>query len=223
MPKLNTSLHLDMYQNGKNRRSFWKRLKKAYEILIKKDHLYGLEWGDPENVPHLAYVKEHFILPYISKEANVLEIGPGGGRWTRYMLASKLLVVIDYHQELLDELKLNFNGKNMIFVKNNGDDFPNIKENSIDFLFSFGTFVHLDIEIIDRYLKNMYRIIKNSSNVVIQYSDKNKPLAILNEGFSDNNPTIMRNMVQDNGYIILEEDIGSLPHSSIIRFTKTPS
>jgi hypothetical protein len=38
--------------------------------------------------------------------------------------------------------------------------------------------------------------------------------------FSENSPEIMRVLVKNAGYKILEEDITSLWHSSVIRFTK---
>jgi cyclopropane fatty-acyl-phospholipid synthase-like methyltransferase len=107
----------------------------------------------------------------------------------------------------------------MQFIKNNGTDFPGIKEKSVDYLFSFGAFVHLDIPIIQAYLANMKQILKPGANVVIQYSDKTKILAQLNDGFSDNTPAKMRKMVSDAGYTICEEDLTSTCDSSVIRFT----
>lgn len=218
MPKLDTTLHLGMYRTGMKRRTLPARIKQALKVLFVKDNVYGLEWGDPETSPPLALVRDHFLLPYVTQETTALEIGPGGGRWTRYMLGVKRLYAVDFHQELLNELKSNFNPKNLTFVKNNGNDFPGIPNGSIDFIFSFGTFVHLDVEIIDRYLQNMKALLKPSTNVVIQYSDKSKPLGNSNKGFSENDPDTMRRLVSSHGYSIYEEDIKTLWHSSVIRF-----
>jgi ubiquinone/menaquinone biosynthesis C-methylase UbiE len=164
------------------------------------------------------YVRDHFVLPYISPEKIVVEIGPGGGRWTRYLLTAAQVYAVDYHQELLDELKANCDASNINYLKNNGDDFPGIPAGTIDFLFSFGTFVHLDADIIDSYLRQMKRILKPDSTVVIQYSDKTKPLGRIDKGFSENDPEKMRGLVLGHGYTIVEEDLETLPHSSIIRF-----
>jgi ubiquinone/menaquinone biosynthesis C-methylase UbiE len=183
-----------------------------------KKNLYGLQWGDPEKGPVLKYVKDHFLMPYVLSDNTILEIGPGGGRWTRYMLHAKQIYAVDYHQELLNELKLNFSVSNINYIKNNGNDFPSIQDKSIDFLFSFGTFVHLDFPIIDSYLQNMKRILKHDSIVVIQYSDKTKPAAKSNPSFSENDPDKMRKLVLSHGYSIHEEDLTTLSHSSIVRF-----
>ena len=202
MPKLDTTLHLGMYCAGMKRRTLPARIKQALKVLFAKGNVYGLEWGDPETSPPLALVRDHFLLPYVTQETTALEIGPGGGRWTRYMLGVKRLYAVDFHQELLNELKSNFSPKNLTFVKNNGNDFPGIPNGSIDFIFSFGTFVHLDVEIIDRYLQNMKALLKPSTNVVIQYSDKSKPLGNSNKGFSENDPDTMRRLVSSHGYSI---------------------
>lgn len=218
MPNLDTTLHLDMHKTGKQLRSFSSRIRNAFKVLVGKDNIYGLEWGDPEQIPPLNYVREHFIIPYVTSNSTIVEIGPGGGRWTRYMLNAKQIYAVDYHPELLDELKTNFDLSNIAYIKNNGDNFPGIPVESVDFLFSFGVFVHLDLDIINRYLQNIKPLLKNSSNAVIQYSDKTKPLAKNNTGFSENDPDKMRELIFSHGYCIYEEDTKTLWHSSIIRF-----
>ena len=218
MPKLDTPIHLEMYERGKARRRLSHRIKNAIRALMAEDHIYGLEWGDPDVCPPLRYIRGHFLLPYISSETTLIEIGPGGGRWTRYMLGAKRIYAVDYHQDLLDELKSKINSERISYVKNNGDDFPNIPDRSIDFIFSFGTFVHLDVDIIDRYLSNMKNILKQNANVVLQYSDKSKPLGRSSRGFSNNSPTRMRKLIRSHGYCIFEEDLKTMWHSSLVRF-----
>ena len=65
----------------------------------------------------------------------------------------------------------------------------------------------------------MKMILKPGANAVIQYSDKTKIMAQLNESFSQNTPEKMRTMVLNAGYTILEEDLTTMWHSSVIRFT----
>jgi phospholipid N-methyltransferase len=218
MPGLDTDLHLEMLASGRAARSLRSRVRKAGRAFMQGGGIYGMEWGDPETVPPLAYVREHFLLPYIDPSKTALEIGPGGGRWTRYMLRAGTLYAVDYHQELLNELQRNIRGSNLRPILNNGDDFPGVPDASIDFGFSFGTFVHLDIEIIERYLANLRRVLAPDATMVVQYSDKTKPLARENASFSENDPETMRALVTAAGYQIQEEDTGSLWHSAIVRF-----
>jgi hypothetical protein len=244
MPELDTKLHLSMLRDYELRRrvlragaAFWRTLKRTgthgtrrpwqtvaaavreARAAASAPRIYGLQWGDPDQSESLRTIKDHFVLPYCDPTQTALEIGPGGGRWTRYLLGFSRLYVVDYHEELLRELRKNFSPPNMVFVKNNGTDFPGIPHSSVDFVFTFGTFVHLDRDLIAAYLVNLQRVVKPGANVVIQYSDKTKPAAQVNEGFSDNDPARMRDMITQAGYTIVEEDRTTLPHSSVVRFT----
>jgi SAM-dependent methyltransferase len=207
MPKLTDTLHLDMLKSAiRNRQP-------------ESDGLYGLHWGDPEKHPALMVIRDKWLRPYVRSDHSAIEIGPGGGRWTRYMLPFHRIYAVDYHQELLEELKKHFSQPNIVFIKNNGTDFPGIAERSVDFLYSFGVFVHLDTDIIRDYLLNIRKVLKPSGNAIIQYSGKDKQAAIDSKGFSENNPRIMRKLLSETGYIIVEEDTKLLWHSSIVRFT----
>lgn len=219
MPDLNTMLHLNMLKNFTKSRSLPIRLLKAMKKEMLSKDIYGLDWGDPDIVAPLKFVRDQYIRPYINSTHKAIEIGPGGGRWTRYLLGFGELYVVDYYTEMLEQLQKNFQGKNLRFIQNNGTDFPGIEDVSIDYLFSFGTFVHLDNELIEAYLKNLKPKIKPGANIVIQYSDKTKIMAQMNDGFSDNTPDLMRQMVANTGFNILEEDLTTMWHSSIIRFT----
>ena len=84
-----------------------------------------------------------------------------------------------YFQELLDELNKNFRAKNLIPIKNNGTDFPSVPEHQVDFVFSFGTFVHLDAPVIEGYLQSIRSILRQGGNVVLHYSDMTKIMAMM--------------------------------------------
>lgn len=219
MPDLNTTLHLDMLRRSRRRRNVVLRILKAVKSQWRYGGVYGLEWGDPEVVEPLRFIRDRYVLPYVNAEHRAVEIGPGGGRWTRYMLGFRKLYVVDYYADLLEEAKKYVRKPNVEFIRNNGTDFPGISDHSIGYLFSFGTFVHLDTHLIVEYLGNMRRILEAGANVVIHYSDKTKIMAQLNDGFSDNTPAKMRSLVLDAGYKMREEDLTSMWHSTIIRFT----
>jgi SAM-dependent methyltransferase len=222
MPKLSTTLHLDMlndFTRANNRLPA--RLFRAIKHELTESPIYGLQWGDPETSDPLRFILDRYVRPYVKSDHTALEIGPGGGRWTRYLLDFSKVYAIDYHLELLRELQRNFRRqKNLEFVKNNGADFPGVPDKSIDFLFSFGALVHIELDIIQQYLYNIKRIVKPGANIVLQYSDKTKIMAQLNPGFSNNSPEEMRQAVRTAGYQILEEDLTTLWHSAVIRFTQ---
>jgi len=219
MPGLDSSLHLDMLRKHKLARSLPVRLVAAVRRELRAREIYGLHWGDPDSLEPLKFIRDRYVLPYVHPDRCALEIGPGGGRWTRYLLGFRKLTVVDYHAQILEELARNFDAEHLVFVENHGADFPDVEADSIDYLFSFGTFVHLEVDLIQAYLGAMRPLLREGGNVVLQYSDKTKVMAQLNAGFSENTPERMRQMVTGAGYAILEEDLTTLWHSSVIRFT----
>ena len=205
MPDLSTNLHLTML-----------------EKRTTPQGIYGLEWGDPDTIPHLSWIRDNFCKSFVRSDHVCAEIGPGGGRWTRYMLGFSKIYAVDYHQELLDELARTFRYDHITHIKNNGTDFPGVPDGSVDFVFSFGVFVHLEPDIADNYLSSMRRILKPAGRVVLQYADKSKPMAAGNKGFANNRPALMRQLVMDHGYFIEAENLTVLPHSAIIQFACGP-
>jgi len=218
MPDLDTKLHLDMLRTYLEENSFVHRVRRAVREVVSPTRLYGLQWGDPEITGPQIYMRDHYVLPYVRPDHVAVEIGPGGGRWTRYLLGFGRLYVVDYHIELLQELRRRFNQPNMKFIVNNGTDFPGVPEKSVDYVISVACFVHLELHLIVAYLKNIYKILKPGGNVFLTYSDKTKIGAQLNPTLTDNTPERMREMVTQAGFRIFEEDPTVLWNSGIIRF-----
>lgn len=221
MPQAASNLHMAMYAQFCHRR-FWRRLRqavKAFHSAWVNGGIYGLQWGDPDVVPPLTWVRDNFLLPYVNPETVGIEIGPGGGRWTRYLLPCKKLFLVDCVPEVLAEAQRRFRRfKHVEFILNGGYDFPGIPDTCATFVFSFGTFVHLEIEIIRKYLESLRRVLAPSAQVVLQYADQTKILAQRNAGFAKTKPDDIRGALLSAGFRIFEEDTTSLWHSSLVRF-----
>jgi len=218
MPGLDTNLHTDMLRKSK-KRSAGSRLTRATRAFREewgRGEIYGLGWGDPETSPPLQWVRDRWLLPYVRADHTAIEIGPGGGRWTRYMLGFERVYAVDFYPELLAELRRNLSRPNVVFVQNHGTDFPGVPP--VDFVFSFGTFVHLDPPLIEGYLRSIRGVLKPGGQAVLQYADKTKPMGEVNEGFSDMTPGRMRELVGGAGLEVAEEDTATLWHSALIRF-----
>jgi ubiquinone/menaquinone biosynthesis C-methylase UbiE len=209
-----------MWRSYKQENGFVRRVRRAVREVVSPSHFYGLQWGDPEiSGPHV-FMRDRYVLPYVKPDQVALEIGPGGGRWTRYLLGFQRLYTVDYHAELLHELRRRCNRPSMQFIVNNGTDFPGVPENSVDYVLSVGCFVHLEPHLIAAYLKNIATILKPGGTVFITFSDKTKFGAQINATFSENSPARMREMVTEAGFRILEEDSTILWNSGIILFTR---
>ena len=71
-----------------------------HEFVASGQHqqgIYGLQWGDPRRDSHLQEVIDRAIDPYLaSSDGTVMEIGAGGGRWSRELIGrSARLILVD--------------------------------------------------------------------------------------------------------------------------------
>jgi len=220
MPDLDTTLHVDMLRSYKEQNSFVRRVRRAVREVVFPKRFYGLQWGDPETSGPHVFMRDRYILPYVKPDQVALEIGPGGGRWTRYLVGFRKLYVVDYYPELLQELRGHVNEPNMEFIVNHGTDFPGVPANSVDYVLSIACFVHLEPHLIAAYLKSIYGVLKPGGHAVITYSDKTKIGAQLNHTFTGNTPELMREMVIQAGFRVVEEDLTILWNSGVIRFSR---
>ncbi len=87
----------------------------------------------------------------------ILEIAPGYGRWTRYLLGNcERLIGIDLSEECVAASKARFaNYPQASFLKNDGMSLSAIENNSVDFVFSFDSMVHVDEHILAGYLQQI--------------------------------------------------------------------
>ena len=114
---------------------------------------------------------DHVILKYVDSGGNVLEVGPGFGRWTRKLVElSERLIVVDISEKCIDHCKKLFGGNtNIEFHLNDGGSLDFIIDDSVDFIWSFDVFVHIEPVDIERYLKEFRRILKKNGRVIIHH------------------------------------------------------
>ncbi|MEQ5807385.1 class I SAM-dependent methyltransferase [Alteromonas sp. NFXS44] len=178
---------------------------------------YGDQWGNPHENKLLIELVEKHIVPFLNSDTCVLEIGCGGGRWTQFFLDCKEVYCVDLNHEMLDYTKERFPGaSNLNFIKTNGSDIAGVRNESVDFLFTFGTFVHLDFAIIQSYMENIKPLMKDGGFFSIQFSNKSKPMAKTNPDFSENSPEKMSKLLSGLGFVPQNIDDELLPHSTVI-------
>jgi len=101
------------------------------------------------------------ILPRIRMyipSKNILEIAPGFGRWTQYLINfSDEYTGIDLNEECVTHCKNRFSnsGSDVNFYVNDGKSLANIKDDSVDFVFSFDSLVHANAEVLEAYLEQL--------------------------------------------------------------------
>lgn len=206
------------------------------------DRQYGDQWGDPSlagpryllrklrrrrQVPgNLAKVRRLYLEPYVTPAAVALEIGSGGGRWTRYLLGARKVVVVELNSEFFTYLQERFpeDAAKLEFKETSGYELPGVEDESIDFVFSFGTFVHIDPEGIDAYLGEIRRSLRPGGTATIHYADRSKKFFTGRPpgyaGFSDMDAGKMEGFLQSHGLEVLEHDRRLLNHSNVVVFRR---
>jgi len=207
---------------------------------------YGDQWGDPslgglarlwhrlrrgERPPgDLAKVLKQYLSPYVTADASVLEIGPGGGRWTQFLMPAREIVLVDLNAEFFPYLEDRFrdHAAKLRFYQTSGYELAGVETESVDFVFSFGTFVHIRPQGIDEYLADVRRVLRPGGVGSIQYADRTKPYFGNAEhegyhGFSDMNGKKMERLLRRRRFEVVEHDRSVLKHSNVVVFTKPGS
>ena len=109
-----------------------------------------------------ASVVRTFMDPLFTKRSVILEIGPGAGRWTEYLLdRCDRLIGIDISETCVRECEHRFQNRlHASFAVGNGEDLPTIESGSIDGVWSFDVFVHINKAQFNSYVAEFARVLK---------------------------------------------------------------
>lgn len=103
----------------------------------------------------------------------VLEIGPGGGRWSQALVERALrLVLVDVSERPLQLCRERFNGDARVqYILSSGSDLPGVEDASIDAVWSFDVFVHVAPRDQAEYLEEIARVLTPGGTAVLHHSD----------------------------------------------------
>lgn len=140
----------------------------------------GDEWNNPEqigiDVPAdqiVPYLDEQVFTPFLENCEVLLEIGPGGGRFTQILLPKcRKLIAADTSPTMLKLLQERLaHYPNLEYMLLDGQGLSSIPDQSIDAAFSYGVFVHLQHWDIYNYLAELHRVLKPKGKAIIQHSN----------------------------------------------------
>jgi ubiquinone/menaquinone biosynthesis C-methylase UbiE len=114
------------------------------------------------------------LLPNIRSDMTVLEIAPGHGRWTEAIArAASQVVVVDLSPECIEFCKRRLERyRNVSYHVNDGASLGFLDERSVDFVWSYDAFVHMERDVIASYLRELARILKPNATAVIHHSGR---------------------------------------------------
>lgn len=133
--------------------------------------VYGMEWGDPRRDPIQSEVRDRFLLPFLSPAVAVLEIGAGGGRWTREMAGRVArLILVDGTAEFEAAIRAHLPGIEATFLVAPDGRLPGVADAAVDFAFSFDTFVHFHDALFDAYVETVGRVLKPGGHFALHHA-----------------------------------------------------
>jgi SAM-dependent methyltransferase len=136
--------------------------------------LAGGEWSGPWGSERAQW--HGCILPRIAPfipAANILEIGPGHGRWTQFLQAyAKSLTLVDLAPTCIAACRSRFSAlPHLRYFVNDGRALDMIDDASLDFVFSFDSLVHADAATMHAYCVEISRKLRVGGTGFIHHSN----------------------------------------------------
>jgi SAM-dependent methyltransferase len=144
----------------------------------------GEEWTASETWKQ-ALVDE-VLLPTIPAGGTVVEIGPGGGRWSVLLAPrSERLVLVDVAQKPLDLVAERLrDAANVEYVLTDGSRLKGVGDATVDAVWSFDVFVHIAPGDQAGYLSEIARVLRPGGVAAIHHADgRNRGLAPSRDGW----------------------------------------
>lgn len=136
----------------------------------------GDEWSAPWGSPEMQWYGT--VLPRIRRwmpppDGTILELACGYGRWTQFLRShAARLVGIDLSAQCIDACRRRFAGDPRLeFVQNDGKSLASVPDGSVDFLFSFDSLVHADLDVLEAYFAQLPRILRRDAVAFVHHSN----------------------------------------------------
>jgi SAM-dependent methyltransferase len=158
------------------------------------------------------------ILPRIScflPAKSILEIAPGFGRWTQFLLGNcDEYFGVDISERCIAKCKERFGASNRVhFVQNDGVSLNMIPDQHVDFVFSFDSLVHVDIDVIREYIWQICQKLTKTgiafvhhSNAASEQCDRSQAASIARS--LNVSSAIVKQLVEDCGAkVFIQEEV----------------
>jgi len=206
MIELNLNLNMEIFKNIEEQRRW-----NDESMWSQGGHEWSQAFGTTEDLWN-KYIFDD-IKEFRGKK--ILEIAPGYGRITQFLsiLASELLVV-DLNENCIKKTKEKLGHHVLAYFLNDGNNLPNVRDNSQDLVFSFDSFVHMHQNVIDDYIGEIYRVLKPGGKSFIHHSwlYGGEDLSFLNYGGrSRMNPEVFKSLVEKHNMRVIEQKTINFP------------
>jgi SAM-dependent methyltransferase len=153
----------------------------AYAARHNKRAYIGDVWSNPR-IMGLDVARAKDVVPYLDREIFhpflgtvdvIVEIGPGGGRFTEVLLPKcRTLHAVDTSPKMIKALRERFGtDARLVYHVGDGLGLDMLGDDSVDAAFSYGVFVHLQHWDIYNYLAALQRVLRPGGKAIIQHSN----------------------------------------------------
>lgn len=117
---------------------------------------------------------ETFLEPYVTASTDALEVAPGYGRWTQQLVErARGVTMVDLSPTCLDACRERFgDGPGLTYVLTDGASLPGVPDASVDFVWSFDSFVHMELPVVTAYVQEIARVLRPGGHVVLHHAGK---------------------------------------------------
>ena len=132
----------------------------------------GAEWTRSETWRRSLVARA--LAPYVPAGSRVLEIGPGGGRWTAELVErAGHLTGADISPACVETCRRRFADlPHAEFFLTDGVTLPFVAEGSVDAVWSFDVFVHINGDDVARYLDELARVMAPGARAVVHHGSE---------------------------------------------------
>lgn len=147
---------------------------------------------------------KNVLRRYIQPGGHILEIGPGAGRWTGVLLEmAESFTAVDIADSCVQVCKEKFGNKpRSRFLLGSGKDLAGVAEESVDFIWSFDAFVHINIPEAASYVSEFQRVMRPGAIGVIHHG---RDGGLVGGWRSNLTSAAFRGMLQGAKFEILDE------------------
>jgi SAM-dependent methyltransferase len=125
----------------------------------------GDEWGRRRDVDAIV---DGFILPWVGPDSVVGEIGCGGGRVAERVVPHvECFYGFDISARMLERARVVITDPRARFVLLDDARLPSDLSGSLDFIYAFDVFLHMDLYVMRRYFEEMARVLKVGGNAFV--------------------------------------------------------
>lgn len=131
---------------------------------------WSTDWGNPTTQWFTTLLPRiHMFLP----ASTIVEIAPGFGRWTQFLIPyCENYVGVDLAPRCIEACRERFAGvRKTQFAVNDGRSLPLVADGTADFVFSFDSLVHAEIDVLAAYLAELARALAPHGVAFIHHSN----------------------------------------------------